>query len=699
MRKIPPKIRLIVAISTLLIVTIACGQSVKTAEPSQVNTATAIEATPIPTSELTATPTEVVPTSKPTNIAIPYQSVVQIGALVEMEGQESIGWTGSGTIITSDGLILTNAHVVLSDRFYTVKDLVVFMTEAQDAPPVATYYADILQADAKLDLAVIRISSNMDGTSVDNASLNLPYVTLGDANALQLGDPLVILGYPGIGGDTITLTRGEVSGFTAEEPYGKRAYIKTSATIAGGNSGGLAANQIGEIIGIPTQVGSGDTETYVDCRALADTNRDGVINEFDNCVPTGGFINALRPVSLAIPLISAAQRGEVMVDAGEAQGETYEAQGETLFSDDFSDPASGWYEGSGDNGYSAYENGELVIGVNSQNYFIYSDLAYSGDGFVMVVDARVTSPVGDGDFGFICGYQDIDNMTALEISEDGYFTLWKYQNGEYKSLVEWTYSDEIAQGGPYLLAAYCGTDGLALALDETLLIDFVDPDFTPGYIGLMAGTYDNPGFKVAYDNFLLMQSEVTTPAGGNGDDGQTIFEDDFSDEASGWYVGFGDDGGSYYENGELILEVNTTNYYIYSDITLGGDELGMAVDMRLINGVGDGDFGFICGYQDGNNFSAMQVSEDDYSTIWKFIDGELVILQDWTYSDTLAAAEGTYSLVGYCGTDGLALALGEEVLANVEDSDFIPGGVGLIAGTYENSGLKIGFDNYLLIQY
>jgi len=123
---------------------------------------------------------------------------------------------------------------------------------------------------------------------------------------------------------------------------------------------------------------------------------------------------------------------------------------------------------------------------------------------VMVVDARVIQGVGDADFGFVCGIKDTDNFTVLEISEDGYFSIWKYQAGEFVSLVDWTYSDEVAAGGPYVMAAYCGTDGLALALDDVLLAEVVDPDFVPGNIGLLGGTFENTGFKVGFDNFLLM---------------------------------------------------------------------------------------------------------------------------------------------------------------------------------------------------
>lgn len=436
---------------------------------------------------------------------IPYQAVVQIGAIVEVEGRQMEGWTGSGTILTQDGLILTNAHVVMSDRFYTVKDLVVYLTVAQDAPPVKTFYASVVQLDARLDLAVIKVRSDINGNPIAPGSINLPAVPIGDSDVLKLGDPIVIIGYPGIGGETVTLTKGEVSGFTSEQSYGNRAFIKTSATIAGGNSGGLAANEKGELIGVPTQVGSGDiTDSIVDCRPLADTNRDGRIDNNDTCVPTGGFINALRPVKLAMGMIQAAMSGEVALEAGTSMGETYETDGSTIFQDDFSDPYSGWYTAQDSDGVVAYQGDELIIQVLQPNYLIWSDINYSGSSLVMSVDARVVKSVGDGDFGFICGMQDNANFTAMEISEDGYFTLFKYVDGEYYSLVNWTYSDEVAYGGPFNLVGYCGPDKLALAVNDVLLTEYYDPDFGGGYVGLVGGNYDTAGFKVAFDNFVLM---------------------------------------------------------------------------------------------------------------------------------------------------------------------------------------------------
>ena len=448
------------------------------------------------------------PTEAVANEIIPYKSVVQIIALIEMDGELTEGWTGSGTIISEEGLILTNAHVVLSDRYYQVVDLVVAITVAQDQPPQQMFYADILQADANLDLAVIKIRSDIEGRSVKFADFDIPIVPLGDAQSLGLGDELIIIGYPGIGGETITLTRGEVSGFTTQEEYGNRAYIKTSATFAGGNSGGLAATQQGEIIGVPTQLGSGDINVdIVDCRRLADTNRDGIIDENDNCVPTGGFINALRPINLALPLIEAAKAGEISIveNISNTEHEEYEPEGELILFDEFVNNANNWSLGELPGAFVDIYEGQLTIDLFMENYLVYSTLPDMYDNVGLGVDISVLNPAYDGDFGFVCGYQDENNFVGFEISEDGFYTIWAYEDDQYTSLVDWTNTDQIPNEGPYSLIAYCGSDFLALGLNDILLAETVYENYQPGLVGLVAGTFENPELSVGFDNFLIMQ--------------------------------------------------------------------------------------------------------------------------------------------------------------------------------------------------
>lgn len=240
------------------------------------------------------------------------KATVQVFALQAVGGSYETVWTGSGSVIDAKGLILTNGHVV-DDRYGEYDFLGVAFTDRTDQPPELKYIAEIASADYDLDLAVIRIVSDMNGNAVD---VNLTAIPVGDSDRVEIGDHLRVLGYPGIGGETITFTEGAVSGFTTDRSVDGRAWIKTDATIAGGNSGGMAVNMAGQLIGVPTRASAGDTEgDIVDCRPVVDTNRDGVIDDYDTCVPIGGFINGLRPVNLAVSLIEAAESGQQYVTA------------------------------------------------------------------------------------------------------------------------------------------------------------------------------------------------------------------------------------------------------------------------------------------------------------------------------------------------------------------------------------------------
>lgn len=233
------------------------------------------------------------------------KSVVLILPLKIQNGQVvNIPWSGSGTIIDSKGLILTNYHVVKEGNEWN--SLGIMVTTRSDQPPKPAYQAVIVAKDPGLDLAVIRIVADNTGKPVDPSQLNLAPVKVGNADDLEIGDGLQIFGYPGTGKNTITLTEGKVSGFLQQDGVAyQRAWIKTDASISGGNSGGAAIDEEGNLIGVPTRTSD------VDTRRIADTNGDGVIDERDGAIPVGGFINLLRPINLAYPLISRAQNTTV----------------------------------------------------------------------------------------------------------------------------------------------------------------------------------------------------------------------------------------------------------------------------------------------------------------------------------------------------------------------------------------------------
>jgi serine protease Do len=305
MKKNSKIIQIWLAVTMLGLAILACGPTPAVVTPAQPAQATPEKNTPANTN--------------PGNNAVTPRSqliaaTVQIFGVHIKSGAIKPFYVGSGSLISSDGLILTNAHVAdpsaVGETGQNPDALVIGIVQSEDQPPVYSYRAEVKAIDGFMDLAVIQITSTVKGDGVDPSSLNLPYVPLGNSDNVHVGDHINILGFPAIGGNTITYTSGDVAGFSAEDKLGDRAWIKTDATISGGNSGGMATNDQGQLIGVPSIAASGNANSEAtDCRVIQDTNGDGVIDQKDTCIPVGGFINALRPVNLALPLIKAAQSG------------------------------------------------------------------------------------------------------------------------------------------------------------------------------------------------------------------------------------------------------------------------------------------------------------------------------------------------------------------------------------------------------
>ena len=162
---------------------------------------------------------------------------------------------GSGSIVSDSGLILTNNHVVSDTKTGALYDLLaVGLTTSFDKVPRPACLAIPSRAirDPSLDLAVIRCEAEMSGKPLRRA-IEWPSVTVGDSSSLVPGDDMYIVGYPAIGGMTITFSAGKASGFLDEDNVA-RAWIKTDALISPGVSGGAAFDDEGKLIGVPTQL-------------------------------------------------------------------------------------------------------------------------------------------------------------------------------------------------------------------------------------------------------------------------------------------------------------------------------------------------------------------------------------------------------------------------------------------------------------
>ncbi len=139
--------------------------------------------------------------------------------------------TGSGFIISADGLILTNHHVV--DGADEIK---VRLTDNRE------FTGKVLGSDAKTDIAVVKIEAK-----------DLPYLTMGNSDELKVGEWVAAIGSP-FGLDN-TVTSGIVSAKSRKLPSDQYVpFIQTDVAVNPGNSGGPLFNMKGEVVGINSQI-------------------------------------------------------------------------------------------------------------------------------------------------------------------------------------------------------------------------------------------------------------------------------------------------------------------------------------------------------------------------------------------------------------------------------------------------------------
>ena len=153
--------------------------------------------------------------------------------------------SGSGFIVTKDGFIVTNRHVVLN----TKAEYSVVLNSGK------TYEAEVIDRDSVQDLAVVKIKVKV-GETADFRTL-----PLGDSNTVKLGATVIAIGNT-LGEFRNTVTKGIVSGINRTLTAGGEGIgneviegaIQTDAAISSGNSGGPLLNVLGEVIGVNTAV-------------------------------------------------------------------------------------------------------------------------------------------------------------------------------------------------------------------------------------------------------------------------------------------------------------------------------------------------------------------------------------------------------------------------------------------------------------
>jgi S1-C subfamily serine protease len=200
-------------------------------------------------------------------------------AYIEVKDSDGmVCWTGSGAFL-EDGLVLTNAHVAGTsfadgDEHTACKTVEVSVVSDISEKPTRFVEAEVVADDPGLDLAVLRVRK---GKLVGSNGLKLA------PDNLDLNEEVRVFGFPGTGGDTLTLSTGVIAGFQ-EDSDGK--FYKVTAKISPGSSGGPMVDERGNLVGISTAM-----------------NQAGIECNDEDCAVAGESFGLVRPIRYATSLL------------------------------------------------------------------------------------------------------------------------------------------------------------------------------------------------------------------------------------------------------------------------------------------------------------------------------------------------------------------------------------------------------------
>lgn len=188
--------------------------------------------------------------------------------------------------------------------------------------------------------------------------------------------------------------------------------------------------------------------------------------------------------------------------------ESLSPSGSVLYQDIFSDPQSGWGELSAQAGTAGYLNDAYHIVVNQPQINLWTHPGLNFSNVREEVSLMSPSALQANRMGLICRLKDDKNFYFFVISADGKFGIGKMKDGQTSLLS----GDQMQPHNAILtgsqvnrIRADCVGNYLVLYVNNALITSTRDDDFTSGDVGILAGTFDQPGADVYFDNFVVFK--------------------------------------------------------------------------------------------------------------------------------------------------------------------------------------------------
>ena len=184
------------------------------------------------------------------------------------------------------------------------------------------------------------------------------------------------------------------------------------------------------------------------------------------------------------------------------------ADGEQLpWTDDFSDPASGWQAQSDASADAGLSDGVMRILVKWPNSFAWASAEREFADFHLIVDAAQVAGPDNNEYGVQVRMEDNRHFYRFSVSGDGYYRVIKL-DGEEQTILgnDWTQAEAIQMGvAVNRLEVICRGTTMTFRVNDELLAQVEDGSYRRGDLGLYAGSFFEPDVEIHFDNLALTE--------------------------------------------------------------------------------------------------------------------------------------------------------------------------------------------------
>ncbi len=301
----------------------------------------------------------------------------------------------------------------------------------------------------------------------------------------------------------------------------------------------------------------------------------------------------------------------------------------TVFRDDFNNNEHLWSENNTDLIESRVTGGayNLKHKKEKSSYYFWKDIQFNQyQDFEISADITQVTGVDDYGFGITYGLKDVDNNYTFYVTSNGYFRVFKYDNGDKIEIKDWTYEPDFINpmGTANAFRVHKEGDITRFFVNGNFLLEVDKQEFYGPNVGFVLAST----MEVRVENLEIKQGKDND----TGNDLKSVFVDNFDNNTNSWLVDNTKDYRTAVTNGHYYLQhkINESSFYFWNPVKFDNNrDFEIKVRLRQVAGVNDYGYGLLWGVEDVNNLNAFTISSNGFFRIFKYDNNEFKEPQPW----------------------------------------------------------------------